>query len=227
MHTPSKAAITARVGAGADRASQIDVTAFFGIDMGEEMARVYQRLRGEAPGDSPAIVQVIASTPGEGTTSVARELARVAAMRFARCVRLLEVTRAPTMRAGHKKRHTTVGLAPRQIGGLSLFYEQVKGADVVARGRTSDLRLGHQLQQYLRSGYDVVVVDSPSVGASAAGLAMARHVDGIILVVAGDTARLPVVKAARDAIAAHGGQVLGIVFNRGRSHIPRAVHGRS
>lgn len=202
MKTPSKATTLVRVGGAPGTAAHIDAAGFFGIDMHEEMAHVYRHVRGDTPREAPSIIQVIASTPGEGTTSVARELARVAAMRFARCVRLLEVTRAP------------VGRAPRQVGGLSLLYEQVTGADVVGRGGRPNLRLGYRLRNYLRSGYDIVIVDTPSVGSSAAGLAMARHVDGILLVVAGDTARLAAVKRAREAIAAHGGQVLGIVLNR-------------
>jgi Mrp family chromosome partitioning ATPase len=63
-----------------------------------------------------------------------------------------------------------------------------------------------------RAGGGTVVVDAPALERSAIGLRIARHMDGIVLVVGADAGAAPAAMAARTEILAAGGTLLGLVY---------------
>jgi hypothetical protein len=71
---------------------------------------------------------------------------------------------------------------------------------------------------------DLVVIDSPSVLDSPVGLALAPTADGVILLVEAERTRAKAAAAARDALAAAGATILGIVLNRRRHYVPKALY---
>ncbi len=76
------------------------------------------------------------------------------------------------------------------------------------------------LPDKLRQQFDLVLVDSPPVTVSAEGLVIARHVDGVVLVVEADNTRWSVAKQVKARIIEAEGNILGVLFNKQKSYIP-------
>jgi len=72
----------------------------------------------------------------------------------------------------------------------------------------------------------LILVDSPPATTSPEGFALMRKADGVVLVVEADKTRWPVVESVKERILQHGGNVLGLVLNKRRYHIPEFVYRR-
>ena len=83
---------------------------------------------------------------------------------------------------------------------------QRQGVHVLPTGRYWDA---------LRNVVDLVIVDGPSPERSRAALTVAPFMDQIVIVVAADQPDVGAPARLRDAIAAAGGDVTGLFFNRG------------
>lgn len=79
-------------------------------------------------------------------------------------------------------------------------------------------RLGEQAE--------LIILDTPPVQASPLTLALAPSVDGVILVVEAERTRTAVAAAARDTLKAGGANLLGVVLNKRRYHVPRGIYER-
>jgi Mrp family chromosome partitioning ATPase len=82
----------------------------------------------------------------------------------------------------------------------------------------------YKLLQHLRHHYDFVIIDAAAATASSNGFALARHVDGVILVVEAEYTRWPVVQNFKDRLIASGGNILGVVLNKRRYYIPSFLY---
>ncbi len=67
---------------------------------------------------------------------------------------------------------------------------------------------------------EVIIINSPPALTEFAGLALVRHVAGVILVVEAERTRAPAVDRARRLIEANGGRILGVVLNKSRRRLP-------
>ena len=72
----------------------------------------------------------------------------------------------------------------------------------------------------------MVLIDSPPAVAYPDGLAICSKADGVLLVVAADGTRWPVVESVKERISRNGGKILGVVFNKRRHYIPEFVYRR-
>ncbi len=78
----------------------------------------------------------------------------------------------------------------------------------------------------LNKNFDYVIFDGSSIfGASDASI-IARHFDGIVLVVECERTRWEVVQDAEERISKAGGTILGVVLNKRKFYIPKAFYGR-
>jgi Mrp family chromosome partitioning ATPase len=68
----------------------------------------------------------------------------------------------------------------------------------------------------LRRHVQSVIVDVPALERSKDALLLAPRVDGVIMVVSEDRGSMSERRDARDALAAVGGKVIGVVYNRAR-----------
>ncbi|MCG6550792.1 MAG: CpsD/CapB family tyrosine-protein kinase [Candidatus Magnetominusculus sp. LBB02] len=78
----------------------------------------------------------------------------------------------------------------------------------------------------LKERFDYVLVDSPSEDASAVGIALAKTVDGVVLVLEAEKTRYPMAENTKNAIEQNGGRILGVVFNKRRQYIPDFIYSR-
>ena len=114
----------------------------------------------------------------------------------------------------------------RAEGSKLLTVHQIEGTRLlVTRFRNERLRQGQRVQlktqpkwwSALRASTDWIIVDAPALERSAAGLAMASQMDGVVLVVRADKTSVEEVTAMRLEIEGHGGKVVGVVMNRVRA----------
>lgn len=211
----------------------------FELEIEEEMLSLYRTIDSLLPDHSRRFIQFIGSSEGEGTSTVAREFARMAITRLGQSVLLLDADRYnPTQ-------HFFCNIAPEncledvlqngesldralyQVGNINLYVCLIsRNSNGTQATQVFDLPQMDSVWEALRERFDLIVVDSPPATTSADGLAMFRKADGIVLVVEADKTRWPVVDSVKDQILKHGGNLLGVVLNKRRYYIPDAVYRR-
>jgi Mrp family chromosome partitioning ATPase len=229
------------------------------VDLSGEMMQLWTSLGAPVQGQ-PRVIQIIAARQGEGTSTVARELALYAALGARRSVWLVDMDllaspQHAVIRA-HSGRYGELGEAVAATPDGSMFFTVqpgARGADGkpwpdaaylaahrvgqarwwVTRFRRDVLRPGQTVHVMARADYweamrraaDVVIVDSPAADRSQAGVVVAPYMDQTVMVVAADQTDVKPPAVLRDTIAAVGGQVAGLFFNRGRVSPPKFLRG--
>jgi capsular exopolysaccharide synthesis family protein len=79
---------------------------------------------------------------------------------------------------------------------------------------------------FLKQRVDYLILDGPSVLSSSDASVISKHFDGVILVVECEKTRWEVVQLAKDRIDKIGGNILGIILNRRKYYIPKALYGK-
>jgi succinoglycan biosynthesis transport protein ExoP len=197
------------------------------LDPRSDVAEAYRTLRTNvefAPVDRPTrTLLVTSSIGGEGRTVTAANLAVV----FAQAGRRVLLVDADLRKAGV---HIIFGL-PNEQGLTTLFRESVSPDAVAQKTELAKLRiltagqlppnpaelLGsarmREIVEGLKSGYDLVIFDSPSLQAVTDSAILSSFLDATLLVVdAGHTRRRSVLEG-REALAKVNANVLGVVLN--------------
>jgi protein-tyrosine kinase len=197
---------------------------------------VYQGLATLFPDSTRKIIQFIGSREGEGTSTVAREFARVSALKFGRSVLLLDADYY------HPTQHIFFNIQ-REFGWQDVMGDN--GAIDKALYQVRDTRLfvcpssrhpassqiisSPQMDIFLkklRERFELIVVDSQPATTSSDGLSISSKVDGVILVVEAEKTRWPVAETAKERIQRNGGNILGVVLNKRRYYIPEWIYRR-
>lgn len=182
------------------------------------------------PGGEGRVLMVMGGSRGAGASTIARELARLAAQRSSRGVWLydLDFTGNSQSEAAHvrgevfdarfgrepfwsiRSGQNPARIVARQSVVSNLFVTQLQAR----RGTVEQvgLRAAPEYWQAVRQSIDLAVIDAPA--SSRAPLAMVGDVDGVILVADARLSRTDGVLARRQSIEARGGVVAGIILNR-------------
>lgn len=176
---------------------------------------------------------VVSCNEGEGTTTVAINLARSLAENPRCRVLLIDANlRAPALH-----RWFDLELAPGllewdgtsipayqgspTIPNLSVLTAGVRGEHSLAWvDITADLGI---IAKQVREEFDVVVWDSAPVTRHPDGILLARLVDGVLVVVQPDRTRIDALGFLRDELNRAGATVLGAVLNRHGRFYPRTL----
>lgn len=78
----------------------------------------------------------------------------------------------------------------------------------------------------LRDRYTVIVVDLPSAADHLAGMAFSTVTDGVLLVVESERSEVDSTRQITESFASVEANILGIILNKRRQHIPRWFHRR-
>jgi len=175
-----------------------------GLDL--PLLRLWQAVETRLADHPRKVVQIAACGAGESASAVALRLARLAGGTLGGGVVVLGSSPVEESAPGP----VAFGLLP---------------------GRGSDCRALNPvlLAEYWRrllEGAALVVLDTPPVLESPLALALAPTVDGVVLVVEAERTRVAVARAARDALVAGGANLLGVVLNRRRFHVPAGLYKR-
>lgn len=203
--------------------------------MHKEMAVLYQHIDSLLEGSPKKVIQFIAAREGEGTSTVVREFARTSASILGKSVLLFDADKpdfdadppaegisgdngngdAPNPGAivkndaGDASASTAVCLIPQNS---HFIQKQFYSSGI------------EDFWENLRKKFDLVLVDSPPLANSPDGIAIARRVDGVVLVLEAEKTRWPVAENLRDQILKSGGRILGVVLNKRRFYIPEAIY---
>ena len=194
-----------------------------------DLLHLYHSVMTMLAGDRPKILEVTSAVHGEGVSTVAGELAAVVAGDLGQSVLLIAA--APEEAAPE-------GL--EAVAGSALPFERAVDPDrripFLYRARLAtgganagllfnDGDLDRLFAQALRFA-QFVIIDAPPVLADVTGVALARRVGAVLLVVEAEKTRASVVEQARRNIEAAEGRLCGVVLNKRRRRIPRAIERR-
>ncbi|MDE1174015.1 MAG: hypothetical protein PW790_10140 [Parvibaculaceae bacterium] len=197
------------------------------------------------------IVQIVSSRKGEGTSTIARDLALLAADRHEWRVLLIDLgplgpdSQAEALKVrlarhhaiqAHKESRDYTGrpsLIPamptlEQHGGL--YHIGQTGLYVtVAVSEDEAIAPGSQWSAIFaaaRRGFDLVIVDSPALDSSYCSVVLAPLVDTTLITLAAESTRLGVAQNLRDRLMLAGGNIAGVILNKRRFHIPASIYSR-
>jgi Mrp family chromosome partitioning ATPase len=192
------------------------------VDLTSEMAALWAAL-GPAPAHRGRVIQIAAAATGEGVSTVAREYARLAAVRARRPVWLIDADlpqqgqvqalTAQVVDVEGRTVHPARLIAARPFLGGRLWATQFAG-ERLRSGQRAEILAAPGYWDALRRHADTVVIDAPAADRSDASILLAPFVDATVLVVAAGSTAAREPLALRDEIEAVGGRIAGVVVNR-------------
>lgn len=165
-------------------------------------------------------IQFIGTRHGEGTTTISRSCAIVAAVRLNKKVLFIE--------SDYRSTPLLSTPADRSAHG-STMTQPVKAAetapsyDASPSSQLHSPRLG-EVFQHLRQRHDLIIIDSPPATMSLDGVAICRHADAVILVVEAEKTRAASVRKLQARITKSGGHIVGMVLNKRKYYIPPFIY---
>lgn len=205
--------------------------------MEKEMVHLYQSIDALLSDSPKKVIQFIGASEGEGTSTVVREFARVSSMIIGKPVLLLDADK----RSGNPSLFR--GNTPEN-GVEDEWENEEKLEQAIAKIEDSNTSLSlisqnaYPYPKYfyspkisvfwdkLKERFDLILIDSPPMSASPDGIAIARRVDGVVLVLEAEKTRGPVAENLKERIQKNGGNLLGIIFNKRRHYIPEFLYKR-
>jgi Mrp family chromosome partitioning ATPase len=176
-----------------------------------------------------AVLHFVAAAPGEGTSTIAREFALLAATTGRRRTLLLDGVYGDLQTARFFECDTARGLIDgiwigydeaelqRPVPGTSLSVACLVGER--SRGPADAVTLS-ALYGQLRDQFELIVVDCPAMERSEYSTLLPDEADGIFLVIRAEGTRPAVIAHAKALVEQAGGRFLGAVLNQRRNYIP-------
>ncbi len=206
-------------------------------DMEEEMISLFHTIVAALPTIGHRSVLLIGSSSNEGTTTIARQLARAVSLRLEKDVLLIDLDRSrpdlhvypglkpqrnldEVMKTGESINETLCRIEDTSLYVMPLFQT------TMLTPKTLESAKGDVFWGPLKERFDLIIVDSPPATLFPDGPGIVSQVDGVILVVEAEKTRWPVALSVRDKIVKSGGNVIGIAFNKRRLYIPRWLYKR-
>ena len=215
--------------AGPGDAPRLDVVA-------EGYQRVLHRIQSLQAGKGPSAILIVSATHGEGASTVARELAFLAALPgLSKAVLVDANLRTPSQHAAFGVERGS-GLTEVVTQALPLERAVRNGnrspLPLLTSGRPASHPTGvlgapalSAALDGLRAKYNLVIVDgSPATVYSDASI-LAPLMDGVVLVIQAERTRWEVAEQAKRVLEESGANLLGAVLSRRRFHIPKALYG--
>ena len=166
------------------------------------------------------IVEIASALPGEGTSTLAREIALLMGSRFSKSVMLVRVLDGPC---------SELGLESVVYGNIPLDCV-VKTDPTLSTLATTTLCVGNPT---IRQLFDerqlnllfaqmvklarLVILDTPPILSSVTAAVLAPKTSGVLLVIRAGKTRAITVERALRVIERGGGRILGVVLNRGKA----------
>jgi Mrp family chromosome partitioning ATPase len=179
----------------------------------------------------------VGSTRGEGTTTIASSFAKLLSLQTGEKVLLVEMNaRNPALR--HRfGLQSNLGVTHYMDGSRaleSLIQSTPQGSfDVLQVGESDPVKIQVHLErmfppllQYAQQRYDTVMIDAPPVVGSPESPPLAAYVDGVVVVVHCGKTKREIVQRSLEMIGQFDGNVLGVVLNRKKYHIPEFIYRR-
>lgn len=194
-----------------------------------ELTPLLAAVRPLLDGGRGAVVHFVAAAAGEGTSTIAREFAMLAATTGRRRTLLLDAVRGNPQTARYFECDTSRGLVDgiwigidetdleRPITGTSLTVACLVGE----RGHgVADPTTLSALYDQLRGQFELIVVDCAAMERGEYSTVLPEAADGIFLVIRAEATRPAVIAHGKALVEQAGGRFLGVVLNGRRNYIP-------
>ncbi len=194
-----------------------------------ELTPLLSTVRPLIDGGTGAVLHFVAAAKGEGTSTIAREFALLAATTGRRRTLLIDASRRDPQTARHFDCDISRGLIDggwpihddtrlrREVQGTMLSVACLVGSRASALADPATLSA---LYQELRGQFDIVVVDCPAMDSGEYATLLPDEADGIFLVIRAEGTRPAVISHTKTLIEQAGGRFLGAVLNARRNYIP-------
>jgi Mrp family chromosome partitioning ATPase len=204
----------------------------------EEMIGLLRALQLTMPQKSHWTIGIISTLHGEGVSSIARGLARVVSRTPNAKVLICDVAGDPRTRPTRSGPSNSTALATRAsldhgVGRIEFSWlpgSQVAMGALAEPGAinalATDAESVRSMLSSVSDSFELTILDLPPVSESIIGPAMAKALDGVVLVVEAERTRSAAVQATQRTLRMHGGNVLGVVLNKRRFHIPNFIYRR-
>ncbi len=209
----------------------------FSDELHRQLGMLRNAIEVELAGKTKRVILFTSSMPGEGTTTIAANFAKVLALQGNERVLVCEMN---ARRPAFSEVFSTNGES-----GITEYFASGNGlAQLVQRTETDGLgvlHFGHQdatiIQLHLKQvfprllaealkSFDTIIVDAPPVLSSPETPPMAEFVDGVVMVVHSGKTKREAVARAIESIKNFNGKMLGVVLNRKRYYIPGFIYRR-
>ena len=209
------------------------------LEIEKEMVGLYQSINSlrSTTQQKNKIIQFMSNEEEDGTSTIVRELARVATLKYNKSVLILdadlrkldqqtlfniklEQSLEETIRAGDP-----VEKAIYQIENSSLFLGRLF-KDSGSINQFLEPSAIDDLLEKLGKRYDFIFIDSPPETLFSISLATSASVNGIVLVLDAERSCLDMAKKTTDKIINSGGKILGVVVNKQRNYVPEFINKR-
>lgn len=202
-----------------------------------EMFCLYQNIEYLLPETPEKTILFMGLQGGEGVSTIVRDFARMAAARLDKSVLIMDAAcHNPSQHlffdikggAGWKDimgNGESVDKACHQSGNTKLFLSPISPQHAL-NPHVYDHPAATGFLEELKNRYDFILIDSSPAITSPDSIAISRFTDGVVLVVEAERTRKQVVENVKNKIARNGGNIIGVVFNKRKYHIPEFVYSR-
>ncbi len=219
----------ALVAAGSEGAPRVDRVA-------EGYQRVLHAIQSRLGAKPGGAILIVSAVHGEGTSTVARELAALLGRDEVVSAVLVDANlRTPSQ---HKAFGVERGGGVTDVVTRGLALDEAvrngnrSAVPLVTSGRPASHPAGilgapalRVALEGLRARYNWVIVDGPPATVYSDAGILAPLMDGVVLVVEAEKTRWQVAEQAKRILEDSGARLLGAVLSRQRFHIPEAVYG--
>lgn len=199
-----------------------------------EMAELYRSINLLLPEQAQKTIQFISSGKGEGVSTVVHELAKTAAGRLGRKVLVLDAAfHNPSQHLYYRMKRQPELHSEQKDGKLPSRWscQTVSGNLCIASLPSTDTNscyvdIGASIAYIdeCRNRFDLILIDSTPAALMPDGVALTRYVDGVILVLEAEKTKCFIADKLKEKIVRNGGNILGVVLNKRRYHIPQTVY---
>jgi Mrp family chromosome partitioning ATPase len=202
----------------------------------DEMLSLFRALQMVLPEKQHWTLGIVSTLPGEGASTIARGLARTVARTPNAKVLICDVGASDRRSRFERRERDARGSTRASIGDGDgrIDFTWLPGSQQVAVGSfgdsaglnalAADMDRVRSMVSSVSAGFELVILDLPPVNASVIGPALAKAVDGVVLVVEAERTRAQSVRATHKTLEMYGANVLGVVMNKRRFHIPSFIY---
>jgi Mrp family chromosome partitioning ATPase len=194
-----------------------------------DMLLLYCAVTAHMPDEPSRIIELTSATPGEGTSTIAREMALTIAGDLSKSVMLIRVVNDLPLSPGLEA--VAHGRIPLEaVLETDLYVPTLTTATLSLGGGNAGLLFdGDELDRVFAQAARLarlVIIDAPPILSDVTGIALSRKVSGVLLIVEAERTRAPIIEQARRVIETGGGRVLGVILNKRKHHIPGWLYRR-
>lgn len=205
------------------------------LDLEAELLCLYQNIDCLMPNNRDKSILFVAPQGGEGVSTIVREFAQMAVRRLDKRVVIMDT-------AHHKPSQHLYYNISSEYGWKDAMEKGESAAGACHPAGNPNLFLSPTRQQStlppqlhnhtaasgfmgeLKSRFNLLLIDASPVSVSPDSVILSRYTDSVVLVIEAERTRWQVVESLRNKIERNGGNVRGVVFNKRKYHIPKAIY---